>query len=541
MIKKSDDGIAGIGREVGALAASAREAATADAGAIDAGASSLSIADEAIREIGQEVSQALLRFVPSGTGKFALDIHGAIGLYGNHLQTHKNLGEIRGPQPHGRALEALHVHDRRMAGDKSYTTDGLASMRDSGNPEYSRLKKRYGKKIEDLAKRNRPQADSIRIRPNRKIRTSQIKNLENFSGYFREFKKPKYRHNEEHIVPKGRFEGVRADYEKRIKRGGKDGELAKEMLLKLRESSVTRWETKNPRLAQARRFAQDTATRTGRRIGVALATDVALIAIGGVAWEIREAYRDPGAMTLMERVERLLRVVWSKVKATIRDRALRELGFEALSIGVSMLAAPLKIARAALSRIWSIVQRLWMDFVAGKIKRLADVVSAILKAVYSAAVLAITIAVERQLSSVLGAVPGGEMLSAVLAAAVAGMVIVIGNRGIEAIVRGLAAMSARVELARRRREEIERFCAQAIPMLIADRDRLEELVDRHLAEREVALDRTFADMAAARDGEDIGRFLGGLNALNAAYGKTLQWGSQAEFDTVMQSDEPLKL
>ena len=106
---------------------------------------------------------------------------------------------------------------------------------------------------------------------------------------------------------------------------------------------------------------------------------------------------------------------------------------------------------------------------------------------------------------------------------------------------GLAAMSACVELARRRREEIERFCAQAIPRMIADRDRLEELVDRHLAEREIALDRAFADMSAARDGEDIGRFLDGLNALSAAYGEALQWGSQTEFDTVMQSDEPLKL
>ena len=141
----------------------------------------------------------------------------------------------------------------------------------------------------------------------------------------------------------------------------------------------------------------------------------------------------------------------------------------------------------------------------------------------------------------LGAVPEGEMLSAVLAAAVAGVIIVIGNRAIESIVRGLAALSARAELARRRRVEIERFCARAIPRLIADRDRLEKLVDRHLAEREAALDSAFADMAAARDGEDIGSFLYGLNALNAAYGKALQWSSQAEFDDAMRSDEPLKL
>lgn len=542
MSRKSGDGIAGIGREIEALAASTREAATADAGAI-----SPSVADEAIREIGQQVSQALLRFVPSGTGKFALDIPGAIGLYRTHLDTYESLGDARfnrdgsgsgnERQVRGKALEEFHVHDRKMAGERSYTTDELAVMRDGGDPEYDRLVKNHPQ-IAELARTNHEHTDVVTI-TSRGVVTAQVKNLEEASSYFAEFKKDY--DNDQFIVPMDKYESVKADLEKRAGKGGEDGERAREFLRKLEPASAGRWETRNPRLAQAGKIAEDAATRAGRRIGVGMATDVALIAIGGVAWEIREAYRDPGAMTLMERVERLLRVVWSKIEAAIRDRTLRELGFEALSMGVSMLAAPLKMARAALSRILRIVQRLWMEFVAGKIKSLADVVSAILKAVYSVACIGVAIAVERSLSVVLGAVPGGEMLSAVLAAAVAGVVIVIGNRGVEAIVRGLAAMSARVELARRRREDIERFCAQAIPMLIADRDRLEELVDRHLAEREAALDRAFADMSAARDGEDIGRFLNGLKALNAAYGKALQWDSQAEFDTVMQSDEPLKL
>ena len=539
MSRKSGDGIAGIGREIEALAASTREAATADAGAI-----SPSVADEAIREIGQQVSQALSRFVPSGTGKFALDIPGAIGLYRTHLDTYESLGDARfnrdgsrsgnERQVRGKALEEFHVHDRKMAGDKSYTTDELAIMRDGGDPEYDRLVKNHPQ-IAELVRTNHEHTDVVTI-TSEGVVTAQVKNLEDPSSYFAEFKKDY--DNDQFIVPMDKYESVKADLENRAGKGDKD---AREFLRKLEPASVGRWGARNPRLAQAGKIAEDAATRAGRRIGVGLATDVALIAIGGVAWEIRESYRDPGAMTLMERVERLLRVVWSKIEAAIRDRTLRELGFEALSMGVSMLAAPLKMARAALSRILRIVQRLWMEFVAGKIKSLADVVSAILKAVYSVACIGVAIAVERSLSIVLGAVPGGEMLSAVLAAAVAGVVIVIGNRGIEAIVRGLAAMSARVELARRRRKDIERFCAQAIPRMIADRDRLEELVDRHLAEREAALDRTFADMAATRDGEDIGRFLDGLNALNAAYGKALQWGSQAEFDTVMQSDEPLKL
>ena len=536
MSEKSGGVIAGLGREIGeigALAASTREPA-ADGGAISA-----SVADEAIREIGQQVSQTLLRFVPSG-GKFTLDIHGAVRMYGNHLQTHESLGAARinkdGSENRnekavrGKALEEFHVHDRKMAGRRSYTTDELAIMKEGNNSEYDRLVKKHPE-IEHLAQTNHDHTDVVTITP-QGIERAQVKNLDNPSNYFEEFKKDY--ENDLFIVPMDKYESVKADLEKRAKGGD---EQAKEFLRKLEPASVGRWGTRNPRLAQAGKVARDAATRTGSRIGVGVAADVALIAVGGVAWEIREAYRDPGAMTLMERVDRLLRVVWSKIRTAIKDRALREIGFEALSMGVSMLAAPLKMARAAVSKILRTAQRLWMDFVAGEIKSLAEVVSAILKAVYSVACIGVAIVVERYLSTVLGVVPGGEMLSAVLAAAVAGVIIVIGNRGIEAIVQGLAALSARVELARRRREEIERFCAQAISQMIADRDRLEELIDRHLTVRGVALDCAFADMDTAQDDEDLGMFLDALKELNPS----LQWSSLAEFESVMLSDEPLKI
>ena len=536
MSEKSGSGTAGLDREIGALVASTREPAA------DGGAISESVADEAIREIGQQVSQALLRFVPSGR-KFTLDIHGAVRMYGNHLQTHKSLGEVRFNKDgsknrnekagRGKALEAFHVHDQKMAGWRSYTTDELADMKKDNDSEYVELIKKHPE-IEHLARTNHDHTDVVTITP-QGIEKAQVKNLDDPSKYFAEFKEDY--ENDLFIVPMDKYESVKADLEKRAKTGGEDAEQAKEFLQKLEPASVSRWGTRNPRLAQATKVAEDAATRTGHRIGAGVATDVALITIGGVAWEIREAYRDPDAMTLMERVDRLLRVVWTKITTAIKDRALREIGFEALSMGVSMLATPLKMARAAVFKILNTAQRLWMDFVAGKIKSLAEVVSLILKAVYSVACIGVAIVVERYLSTVLGVAPGGEMLSAVLAAAVAGVIIVIGNRGIEAIVQGLAALSARAELARRRREEIERFCAQAIPQMIADRDRLEELIDLHLTVRGIALDSAFADMGAARDDEDLGRFLDALKTLNP----TLPWSSLAEFENVMRSDEPLKI
>ena len=544
MSDKSGGAFAGISQElgdIGALAASTRGLA-ADTGQVPP-----SVADEAIREIGQQISQALLRFVPSGTGKFALDIHGAVRMYGNHLETHESIGAARINQDGGKSsnvnavrgkhLEEFYKFDQKTMGQRSYTTDELNIMRDNQDPEYDSLVKKYPK-IASLARKNHEQTDIVTITPQGLV-TAQVKNLERASDYFRHFRKDA--DNDRFIVPMDKYESVRADLERRAKAGGMDGQQAKQFLKKLEPASASRWSTRHPNLAHAGKVAQDAATRAGHRIAVGVATDIALIAVGGVAWEIREYYRDPGTMTLWQRVDRLFRVIWDKIKAVFNERALREVGFEALSASVSMLAAPLKMAKAAVEKIFGVVSRLWMEFVAGKIKSLADVVSAILKAVYSVACIGVAIAVERSLANVLSVVPGGEMLSAVLAAAVAGVIIVIGNRGIETIVRTLAALSSRVELARRKREEIERFCAQVIPQMVADRERLEGLVDRHLAEREFALDSAFADMAAARDGEGIGRFLNGLQEMNAAYGKMLPWSSFMEFDTRMRSDEPLPM
>ena len=543
MSDKSRGPIAGIDRqsgEIGALVASAREPT-------EGGSNFPSVADEAIREIGQQVSQALLRFMPSGTGKFALDIHGAVRMYGNHLQTHQSLGAARvntdGSENNnenavrGKNLEESYTHDQRMEGQRSYTTDELAIMRKDDDPEYGRLLRKYPE-IADLAQTNHEQTDVVTV-TRQGLVTAQVKNLDKASKYFQAFQEDA--DNDRFVVPQDRYLSVKADLEQRAKGGGADGQQAKEFLEKLEPASASRRATRHPNLAHAGKVAQDAATRAGHRIAVGVATDIALIAVGGVAWEIREYYRDPGTMTLWQRVDRLLRVIWSKIKAVFNERALREVGFEALSAGVSMLVAPLKMAKAAVEKIFGVVSRLWMEFVAGKIKSLADVVSAILKAVYSVACIGVAIAVERSLANVLGVVPGGEMLSAVLAAAVAGVIIVIGNRGIETIVRTLAVLSSRVELARRKREEIERFCAQVIPQMVADRERLEGLVDRHLAEREFALDSAFADMAAARHGEGIGKFLNGLQEVNAAYGKVLPWSSFMEFNTRMRSDEPLPM
>ncbi len=222
----------------------------------------------------------------------------------------------------------------------------------------------------------------------------------------------------------------------------------------------------------------------------------------------------------------------------LKDRSLREIGSELIVGLTSVLAAPLKIAMGAAEKVIHVLCRLWTDFVSGNIKTLADVVSAALKAVWVVASVGVVSALEVQMTQLCGLAGPifGEVLAAICAGVVAGVMIAVGNRSIEWVVQSLF-MSA----ARRRREDIEAFCDEMIPKLVADRDHLEELVASHLAERRVVLASTFSNLQSTRDSGDIDGFLEGLQKVNLTYGQALQLQTFEQFDHFMQSDRPLKI
>lgn len=91
-------------------------------------------------------------------------------------------------------------------------------------------------------------------------------------------------------------------------------------------------------------------------------------------------------------------------------------------------------------------------------------------------------------------------------------------------------------VARRRREEIEKICEEALPELVEDRERLQALADNHFAERESLLDATFKDIQLAGKNHDFNGFLNGLIIINTAYGRLLPWASFEEFDEFMLDD-----
>ena len=509
-------------------------------------ADSVSVTDEVIREIGEQVSRTLSGRLSEKTK--GLDLFSGIRMYENHFVTYSNLEAIRhnkdrslnrstDKQLPGKSFEELDAHVRRREGKKVYTTDELARIKkaDEDDPVF---KENPG--LSAFARENHPQTDLVEPGPDGKIVTYQHKNYAKPKDAIESMLKDS--DNDRFVVPEDKYDEVVAELETRIAKGGSEAGKLKKIRQGLEKSPIKSSQARSPRETLLTSVVADAGKRVAGNIAVGVASDVAVFAFGGAVSEIRAAYRSPDELTLMERCERLLRAIWDRLRLVFKDRSLREMGSEVVLVIVSALCRPLKLAKDAVKRIVDVLRRLWMDFVSGKLKTLADVVSAGLKAVYAVASVGVAIVLQQTLSPYFEFVPGGELLAEVIAAVVAAVMIVVGNRAIDHIVRSLFAMFQGAEVARLRREQIEAFCAEHIPQLVADREHLESLVETHLADREALFACTFAELTAARDGNDVDGFLNGLQKLNQAYGKTLPWRTHREFDEFMDDDsQSLKL
>ena len=509
-------------------------------------AGSVSVTDDVIREIGEQVSRTLVGRLP---GKLrGLDLYSGIGMYESHLSTYSNIEGIRHnkdgspnqspDQVQGKSFEELDAHARRREGKEVYTTDGLARIKkaDEDHPLF-----KENPDLVALAEANHTQTDLVEIGPDGKIVTYQHKSYAKVdSGIIKAMLKDS--DNDRFVVPADKYDEYVEKLEAKIAKGGSDAGKLNKIKEGLEKSPIKSWQAHSPRKTLLGDAVADAGKRAAGNVAVGVVSDVAVFAFGGAVSEIRAAYRSPGELTLIERCERLLRTIWDRLRLVLKDRSLREVGSEVALAIVSALARPLKLAMDAVNRIVDVLRRLWMDFVSGKLQTVADVVSAGLKAVYAVASVGVAIVLEQTLSPYFEIVPGGGLLAAVIAAVVAGVMIVVGNRAVDHIVRSLFSMFQGAEMARRRREEIEAFCAEMIPRLIADRNRLDTLVETYLVDREALFARTFADLRLARDGNDIPGFLNGLQKLNQAYGKTLRWQTHREFDDFMLDDsQSLKL
>ena len=94
------------------------------------------------------------------------------------------------------------------------------------------------------------------------------------------------------------------------------------------------------------------------RAGGGLALDGAAAMAGGCLFELRDAYRNPGAMSFWERIKRLFSVLFSNMKAMVKDKGPMELCTEAADAMLGLLSGMFRNLKTLLKTLSQGIQQL---------------------------------------------------------------------------------------------------------------------------------------------------------------------------------------
>lgn len=348
---------------------------------------------------------------------------------------------------------------------------------------------------------------------------------------------------DEIVVPADDYDRHRENLERMARSSDPDlAARAKAALGKLRKSDISRDQTQTAAAYAhvAGQTLSDGVCRAGERVGKGLLAEAGLLIVGGAVWELRDAAENPSSLSVGQRFERFLGIFWKKLSATALVRCGREFALEALDILLGVLRNVFASAGRLLSTVRQGIGVVWeslCDYLTGKISSFSQLVAVILKALAAVGIGTLAVLLEQQLS-LLG-IPG--VLSGLMAAALAGMAVVFANRGIDAAVFTLANLFSRVEASRLRRERIEEVCREAIPRLRERREELEATLESYYRERENLFQTAFQDFREALASRDSVKAFMALESLNQAFGCTLGWKTEEEFDAMMDSDDAFVL
>jgi hypothetical protein len=307
-------------------------------------------------------------------------------------------------------------------------------------------------------------------------------------------------------------------------------------LNKLEAGKTYAIESHLPNLSIALRTGKDTTLRVGENVVKSALQEVASLAAGGAIWEIRDAYANPYEYTFMERLQRLFLAILDKLRGLTFVRFAKELALEIFNAVLGFLKSTFKSIGHFFSLLGKAVLQVWesiCDYCTGKIKSFSDLVTVVTKSLSAVGFGFLAIALEKQLIAIGIPTP----IAAIMAAAFAGLGITLINKildgGIEGLVFAITSAFSGAEAARLRYESIAEYCDEILPKIVEEREKFQKMVDAYYAERANIFAYSFSEIRSSVAAKDSLKLLASLESLNKAYGRTLGWSTQEEFDEMM--------
>ena len=269
-----------------------------------------------------------------------------------------------------------------------------------------------------------------------------------------------------------------------------------------------------------------------------IVSELCVLAVGGCVWEIKDAFSS--GLDVQVRITRLLMTVAYRFKDVGMQHISGNLPYEVTQMIIRCLNKDIKDLPTFLLRVKKEMGPVLAEvnkYLNGEVKSFGDVVSAGAKTITTLGIGVLAMLLERQLSAY--RIP--EVLSAVLAASLAGIAIVFINRGIDAYLFALTSMFKQAKEAELRYEKVASYCSTMMDTLAEDSARLNQIADAYFSQRQELLNSTFASLRTSVAAGDAVSVYASLGTLNQMFGKELGWSTQEEFNEMMASDKAFEL
>ncbi len=287
------------------------------------------------------------------------------------------------------------------------------------------------------------------------------------------------------------------------------------------------------------------ATQAGVGIGHAAQagmSDAVVVAMStlasGIVWEVKDMYASRAIdsdVTIMARIERLLKRVMDTFKSTF----VRGAGFGAIDAIMGIIGQIFTSVASSLKVLWknmrasakSIYNGIY-SYVDGKITNMRELLSTILKSIFSAAWVVPVIALEQKLALIL---PFGSLFAPIFAIVAGAFAVVLTYRSIDMALDSIFTVLIDKNEAKLRTNEIAELIAENLPTLVNEREELTRLIEATHQQRLMSLESSFADYQQANIHLDSYKITESLENICRIFGGKLPIKTMGDVRNVLQN------
>ncbi|TEY03901.1 hypothetical protein [Campylobacter sp. US33a] len=545
--------------------------------------------DELIDQLG---TQSLARL---DLNIFDLNSYGAMVESAKHTTNTQKTIKQHGDNPNGfgQSFETLEVGKENIkntyykTGERSFTTDELADIKAVYNNEeiggkYSQERKENilanysseeikaiakNEKLMKYATTNHNLVDVVIIDKNGNITTEQLKAVNDnifsnkYNRYFEGVDSVRVDENAYNNA-KEKLEQAKLNFEKHPSEKNKETlKEYEEKFSKLKMGSnkeeagyvkgdkkdKNHTDTNEPMKNALKNQAKETLNNI-HQTGISDAASVVLSTFAsGVLWEIKDEFLDNNSQDFSTRIKRIITEVIKKGS----DSYARGASFGMIDGLVTIISQFFKKIGGQLKYLWTNIRNaaksIWnaiYSYITGKITNYAELIKTILKSLFSAVMTVFAVALEAEISNKLKLILGetiAGILSIGISIFVCSVAVILFSKTIDLTINAFFGICAVANMAKQRREEIERVYDVIMPKMMENLDNLEKYIADYTINLQNMGETSFNELQNALNKENYDKANQSIIKLASVYGVNDLFVTREEFDNFMASDESFKI